>query len=52
MSRPMQESVALPLPRLSSTSVKLESTAPLMAVVPEMLLNTSSVFFLSQMVDQ
>ena len=42
MSRPMQESVALPLPRLSSTSVKLESTAPLMAVVPEMRLNTSS----------
>ena len=42
MSRPMQESFALPLPRRSSTRVKLESTAPLMAVVPEIRLNTSS----------
>ena len=37
-----RRTIALPLPRLSSTSVKLESTAPLMAVVPEMRLNTSS----------
>ena len=42
MSRPMQESLALPLPRRSSTSVKLESTAPLIAVVPEIRWNTSS----------
>ena len=32
------------LPRRSSTSVKLESTAPLMAVVPEIRWNTSSAF--------
>ena len=31
-------------PRFSSTSVKLESTAPLMAVVPEIRWNTSSAF--------
>ena len=35
MSLPMQVSFARPLPRRSSTKVKLESTAPLMAVVPE-----------------
>ena len=44
MSLPTQESFALPLPRRSSTSVKLESTAPLMAVVPEIRWNTSSAF--------
>lgn len=36
ISRPIQVSFARLLPRRSSTSVKLESTAPLMAVVPEM----------------
>ena len=44
MSLPMQVSFARPLPRRSSTKVKLESTAPLMAVVPEIRWNTSSAF--------
>ena len=52
MSRPMQVSLALPLPRLSSTSVKLESTAPLMAVVPEIRLEHIVGILFPQMVDQ
>ena len=40
-----RRTIALPLPRLSSTSVKLESTAPLMAVVPEMRLHTSTASY-------
>ncbi|BAL01039.1 hypothetical protein OBV_38400 [Oscillibacter valericigenes Sjm18-20] len=40
----MQESVALPLPRRSSTNVKLPSTAPDSPVVPEMRLNGSASF--------
>lgn len=37
---------ALPLPRRSSTSVKLESTAPLMAVVPGVRMEHHHLLFL------
>ena len=42
ISLPMQKSFASPLPLAFSTKVRLVSTAPLIAAVPEMRLKTSS----------